>query len=1055
MNLASFSIKRPVTMLMIIAIMLVLGFISFTRLGIDLFPNFVYPGAVVITEYKGASPQEVESMITQPLEQMLSTISNVKNIQSFSSEGNSTVFVEFNWGTDMDMAALDMREQVDFIKPFLPEGAKSPMVIKFDPSMMPVMQLALYGGNDIVQLKNIADDVITKRLLRLEGVASVNVVGGLEREIDINVDPDKLAFYGLSMQQIARTLQAENMNLPGGTVSQGKKDYLIRTTAQFKDISEIENLPIPLPQGGTISLKNLAEIKDTHKEVSTIARFNGKPSITMMIRKQSSYNTVQVANRIKAEMEKIKKVVPEGIGYVPVLDQAEFIEKSIGNVTSNAITGALLAVLVLYLFLRNLRTTVIIALSIPISIIATFVLIYFNHLTLNMMSLGGLALGVGMLVDNSIVVLENIFRHRQEGEEAITAAISGTNEVSMAVTASTLTTIAVFLPIVFVQGITAQFFKELALTVTFSLLSSLAAALTVVPLFSSRLIQATGAAGGSTIRGAAGNGLFRIINISLDSFSRFYERTEKNYGRLLKWSLSHRKLVVIFAAALFILSIVLIPLIGTEFLPQSDTGMITVSVKMPDGTNLDETDKFVSQIEQKLKGIKEIDGVLANVGSSTSYLEDSSQQSKNVANIAVVLKSLSERKRSSQDVAEEIRKITGRMPGAEVKVDTMSSMDFGGGGTLKPISISIKGDDFDKLKEISDRVVDIVKSVPGTREVESSLERGKPELDIKVDRDKAALYGLSTSQVAQAVNSAVAGSTATKYKVGGDEVDVVIKAQKNLIDDISKVRNLLIPSPSGALITLGDVARVEKSIGPVTIDRDDQTRVVTITGDVVGRAAGTVNNEIQKKLAAISLPEGYSFKMGGEQEQMMESFRDLFLAFILAVILVYMVMAAQFESLSQPLGIMFTVPLAIIGVVFALLVTRRHLNMPAFIGIIMLAGIVVNNAIVLVDFINQLRHKGMSREEAIIKAGPLRLRPILMTTLTTVLGLFPLALGLGEGGELRAPMATAVIGGLTFSTLLTLVVIPVIYTILEDIGSIWKRIRIGKRRRAVTAEKSR
>lgn len=1048
MNLASFSIKRPVTMLMIIAIVLVLGFISLTRLGIDLFPNFVYPGAVVITEYSGASPQEIESLVTQPLEETLSTISNVKNIQSFSSEGSSTVFVEFNWGTNMDMAALDMREKVDLIKPFLPEGVKSPMVVKFDPSMMPIMQIALYGGNDVVQLKNIADDVITNRLLRLEGVAQVNVLGGLEREIDIYVDPDKLAFYGLSMEQISKTLQIENMNLPGGTVSQGKKDYLIRTTAQFKDVSEIQNLPIALPRGGSIPLKDIAEVKDTHKQISTISRYNGKPSITLMIQKQSSYNTVQVSDRVKAEMENIKKMVPAGIDYVPVLDQSDFIKKAIGNVTSNAVSGAILAILVLYLFLRNVRSTIIIALSIPISIIATFVLIYFNHLTLNMMSLGGLALGVGMLVDNSIVVLENIFRHRQEGEEAISAAISGTNEVSMAVTASTLTTVAVFLPIVFVQGITAQFFKELALTVTFSLLSSLVAALTVVPLFSSRLMHVSFEPEETVDKNHPKNRILAAIAWPLDVFMKFYSRLEQSYGRLLRWALHHRKLVVIFSLALFILSIALIPLVGFEFMPQSDAGMINISVKLPDGTNLEETDRFVANLEEKLKSIPEIKGVLASIGSSTSFME--SNNSKNTASIAINLLPLSERKRSAQDVAEEIRNITGKMPGAEVKVNTVSSMDLGGGGLLKPISISIKGDDFDRLKQISDEVVAIVKAVPGTREVESSMESGKPELDIKIDRDKAALYGLSTAQIAQAVNSAVAGTTATKYKVGGDEIDVVIKVEENLIDDIEKVRNLLIPNPSGALITLGDVASVEKSIGPVTINRDDQTRVVTVTGDVMGRAAGTVNNEIQEKLQKLNLPEGYSFKMGGEQEQMMESFRDLSLAFILAVILVYMVMAAQFESLSQPFGIMFTVPLAIIGVVLALLMTGRHFSMPAFLGVIMLAGIVVNNAIVLVDFINQLRHKGLSREEAIVKAGPIRLRPILMTTLTTVLGLLPLALGLGEGGELRAPMATTVIGGLTFSTLLTLVVIPVVYTILEDIGSIWKRVRF-KRQRATSA----
>jgi HAE1 family hydrophobic/amphiphilic exporter-1 len=647
-----------------------------------------------------------------------------------------------------------------------------------------------------------------------------------------------------------------------------------------------------------------------------------------------------------------------------------------------------------------------------------------------------------MLVDNSIVVLENIFRHRQEGEGALEASVSGSNEVAMAVTASTLTTVAVFLPIVFVQGITAQFFKELALTVTFSLLSSLIVSLTIVPLFSSRLMALPENPGRTAAK--QDSGIKRILSRLLDAFAGFYEKLEQQYGSLLKWALSHRKTVVLVSLVLFVFSMALLPVVGTEFLPQSDSGTIDITVKMPDGTNLDTTDGYVARLEDRIKSIREVQGIMANVGTSTSNIGGESGQS-NMASVTVKLVPMSERKRSSQEVAEEIRKIAQSMAGAEVKVRATSAIDFGGSGLLKPISIEIKGDDFARLKEISEKVADIVKSVPGTREVESSLERGRPELVISIDREKATLYGLSSAQIARAVNSAVAGSTATKLKVGGDEIDVVIKAEENLVDQVEKVKSISIPSPSGALITLADVAAVEKSTGPVTINRDDQTRAVTVTGEVVGRAVGTVNREIQRRLEGIKLPEGYSIKMGGEQEQMVEAFRDLILAFILAVILVYMVMAAQFESLVQPFVIMFTVPLALIGVVFALLVTARHFNMPAFIGVIMLAGIVVNNAIVLVDYINQLRHKGMSRTEAIIKAGPVRLRPILMTALTTILGLLPLALGLGEGGEMRAPMATAVIGGLTISTLLTLVVIPVVYTIMEDIVKIWtgfwKRIR--------------
>lgn len=1035
MNLARFSIKRPVTTLMIIAVVLVLGFISFSRLGIDLFPEFSFPVGVVMTQYQGASSHEVENLITKPLEQVLSTMNNVKNIQSLSSEGNSTIIVEFNWGTNMDIATQDIREKIDLIEPYLPSDAKAPMIVKFDPSMMPVMQIALYGSDDIVQLKEIAEDVIESRLLRIEGVASVGISGGLERQIAISVDPDKLSFYGLSMPQLASKLQMENINLPGGNVNQGKKQYNIRTQAEFEDISEIENMPIPLPQGGTIPLKSIAKVEDTYKDISTIARYNGKPSIALTIQKQSGYNTVQVAKKVKSEMAKIAKEIPVEIGYEMILDQSDFIEFSINNVKNNAITGGIIAVMVIYLFLQNLRSTLVIGLSIPISIIATFVLVYFSNITLNMMSLGGLALGIGMLVDNSIVVLENIYSHRIKGKDPETAAIWGTNEVAMAITASTLTTVAVFLPIVFVQGMTAQLFKQLALTVTFSLLSSLFVALTIVPLLSSRLMTQIDVAEIFSEEDSK-KGILSLLK----KFKDLYVRVEQKYSNLLKWSLTHRKAVIIPLVMLFVISMALVPLIGAEFLPHSDAGSISISVKLPYGTNLDETDRFVSELVDRIKEIPEIEGIMESIGSAGEMAGLSGSDSSE-ASITLQLVPLNERQRSAEEVAEEIRKITMDMAGAEIKVRAVSSMDFAGGGSLESISIEISGDDLDELDEIAREVSEIVKATPGAREVKTSLDEGKPELVIKIDRDKATMYGLTSAQIAQTINSAISGSVATKYKVGGDEIDVVIKSDKELVDDISKVQDLLIPSATGAFLTLRDVAKVEKSTGPVTIVRQNQARQVTVTGTVVGRDIGTVNREIQQKLNELHLPEGYSIKMGGEQEQMMESFSDMLLVFVLAVILVYMVMAAQFESLKHPFVIMFTVPLALIGVVLALLLTGHTINIISLIGVIMLAGIVVNNAIVLIDFINQLRESGMSRNEAIITAGPARLRPILMTTLTTVLGLVPLSLGIGEGGELGAPMAVSVIGGLTFSTLLTLIVIPVVYTIFEDWGDILARYR--------------
>ncbi|KYO68047.1 efflux RND transporter permease subunit [Thermovenabulum gondwanense] len=1027
MSFASFSIKRPVTMLMIILVILVLGFVSLTRLGIDLLPNFSFPIAVVVTEYSDAGPQEVENMVTKPLEQIIATVKNVKSISSISNEGYSTVIVQFNWGTNMDFATLDLREKIDMVKAYLPSGVKSPQIFKFDPSMLPVMEVAVYGMDDISQLKKYAEDEIKPKLLRAEGVASVDIVGGTEREIHIKVDPSKLIFYGITMDNIARALQMENLNLSGGSIAYGDRDYLVRVLSEFKSVSQIENLPITLPSGITIPLKDIARVEDTHKDIATISKYNGKPSITLVIQKQSDYNTVKVADKVQKELDNIKKSAGENLYFVPIFDQAEFIKKAINRVVGNAYSGALLAVLIIYLFLGNLRTTLIIGLSIPISIISTFILVYFNHLTLNMMSLGGLALGVGMLVDNSIVVLENIFRHRERGEDSIASAINGTNEVTNAIVASTLTTIAVFLPIVFIQGITAQLFKELALTVTFSLLASLAVAITLVPLLSSRLMIAD--------KG-------KKITI-IERFSVFYEKVEKRYRKLLAWALNNRKKVVATATVLFIVSLALIPLVGTEFLPQSDAGMINVSIEMPYGTRLEKVEETVNLVVDRIKNIKEIEGILTNVGVSGSGSGMGfSTTSKNEAQVSIKLVPLSERKRKSAQVADEIRSICRTIPGAKITVRSVSTFDFSGGNLLKPISIVIKGDDLNKLKEISDRVVTAVRSVEGTREVESSLDKGRPEIQIKVDKLKVAFYGLNSAQIAKIIESNLSGFTATKYKYQGEEINVVVKADEDVVSSIDKLENLIIPTPSGGLVTLSQIAEIKKENGPVAINREDQVRAVTVSGAISGRPVGVVNREIEEKLKTIPLPPGYEIKMGGEQEQLVEAFADLSFALILAVLLVYMVMAAQFESLFQPFIIMFSVPLAVIGVVLSLVLTGRNLNVPAFIGVIMLGGIVVNNAIVLIDFINQLRARGYSRTEAILEAGPMRLRPILMTTLTTILGLFPLALGLGEAGELRAPMATVVIGGLTVSTMLTLVVIPVVYTIFEDIG---QRIRFFRK----------
>lgn len=1023
MSLAKLSIKHPVTMVMIIVMVLVLGVVSLNRLGTDLLPNISFPTVMVITTYKGAGPQEIENLVTKPLEQVLSTVSNVKSIRSTSVEGASNITVEFNWGTDMDFAVLEVREKIDLIKDLLPSEVSSPQIYKYDASQIPLMEISVAGKGDLEELKYITEDRIKNRLLQLEGVGMVQVFGGTDKEIHVVVDPEKLMKYGTSMNSIVQALQLENLNLPGGSISYGKRDYLVRINSEFADISDIKNLPIMTATGSVIPLSSLAQVEYA-SETDVLSKLNGKPSVVLVLYKQSGYNTVQVADKVVKELEELKNELPSGTEYSVVFNQADFINKAIGNVASNAVSGGILAIAILYLFLHDLRSTIVIGLSIPISIIATFVLMYFGNLTINLLSLGGLALGVGMLVDNSIVVLDNIFRHREEGEGNVEAAILGTDEVTRAIIASTLTTVVVFLPVVYVQGIAAQLFKELALTVTFSLLASLMVSLTLTPLLCSRL-----KVGGDT------STKVNFLAAFGEKFDRAFSRLLDRYRNALKWALAHRKVVIGVTALVFVLSLVLSPVIGTEFLPKFDMGMVMMTVEMPEGTRKEVLEGTVDEVLSKIKDIPEIENILTIAGFSQT-----GEAADNEASIIIDLKPLAERERDSDEITEEIRTKTAKIPGAKISVLSLAGMMFLGEAS-EAVSIKIKGDDMDELKEISKQVEEIVKSVPGTREVKSSIAEQKPEINIRIKRDVASLYGLNSAYVANYVKSAVQGVVATKLKTGGEEVDVKVVAREDLVDDVEKLKSLAIPTPSGIMLPLSSIATVVKEEGPVSIDREDQSRTIKVTASVVGRFSGDVNSEIQQKLRDLDLPEGYSIEMGGEQEQIMESFGGLTLAFVLAILLVYMVMASQFESLLQPFIIMFTLPLAIIGVVFSLLLTGRSLNIASFIGMITLAGVVVNNGIVLIDFVNQLRERGLSREEAIMRAGPLRVRPILMTTLTTVLGLLPLSLGLGEGGELSASLATVLMGGLTVSTVLTLIVVPVLYTVFEDFGKIFGRKR--------------
>lgn len=1024
MSLPSASVRRPVTTFMAVLVVLVLGAVSLTRLALDLLPKLNLPIAAVVTTYRGAGPQEIETLITRPQEEVLGLVGGVDSILSYSQRDQAIVLVSFTWGTDMNFATLEMREKLDLIRRYLPEGAEAPMVVKADPSMMPIMQYGIAGDGDPGALKRLVEDVFKQRLERLSGVASVGVQGGLEREIVVAVDPLRLEFYGLTLEQVVQALRARNLTLPGGPVRSAGRELMIRTTGEFARLEELRDLPLPAGRGGMIRLRDVAEVRDGYKDVTAYTRLNRKASLSLAIYKETDANTVQVARRVKAEVERIQKELSVPLTVQPVFDQSDFIERSVRGVAQNALLGAVLAVLVLWLFLRDWRPTLIIATAIPISIVATFTLIYFGDLTLNLMSLGGLALGVGMLVDNAIVVLENIYRYRQEGHDLLESAVQGGNEVGMAISASTFTTMAVFLPIVFVEGLASQLFRELALTVSFSLLASLVTALTLVPVLSIKLL---------------GEG-------QLPAEERvFFARVKTAYRRLLEMALRRRRFTLGIAGGLFLASLALAPFIGGEFIPAMDAGSLSISVRMPRGTALEVTNRVVTRIEEVLAARPEVETVLSQVGGGGEFAMLGGGGTGDTAQILVRLWGKDRRRLSSGEVAEELRQALREIPGAEIEVAATSA--FGGqsswGGA--PIQVEIRGDDLAVLKELGDEVARRAREVRGLREVSSSLERGRPELVVRLLPEKAALYGFSAAQAASAIRTAVQGEVATRYRAGGEEVDVRVRLAEEYRRTPAELGRLLLTSPLGAKVPLSEVAELRVEEGPHTIERKGQARIVTVTADLVGRDLGSAVRELRQKLADLPLPPGYHLEYGGQNEEMVNAFRDLTLALLLAVLLVYMIMAAQFESLVHPLTIMFSVPLAGVGVLWALFLTGTHLSVPAFIGIIMLAGIVVNNAIVLVDYINTLRHRGMERDQAILTAGPVRLRPVLMTTLTTVLGLIPLALGRGEGAEMDAPLGITVIGGLSASTLLTLVVVPVVYSIFDDWGRRYQEWRARRR----------
>lgn len=1025
--------------MMVIIAMLIFGFISFPKMAVDLLPEMNLPVAVVATTVDGGTPEEVEKLVTKPIEEAVASIANVDTVQSNSVAGSSLVVIMFNWGTDIDQATLDMRDKVGMIEGMLPDSAGTPKILKFDPNSQPVMTLGLYGKEDIGELKNIADNLIKTNLERIDGVASVGINGGRDRVINITADPNKLEMYGITFDQIRQALNANNITGSAGSVKEGNEKLQIRVKGEYGNVKEIGDTPITIA-GGSIALKDIATIEDTVEDITQLSYFNGKPSLGITITKATGGNTVEVADAVHEELKKIQAELPKGVKLDMILDTSEYIKDSINTVAEHAVLGLIFAVLILFFFLNSARSTLVAAIVIPISVIATFTLMYFTGQTINLISLSGLLLGLGSLVDFSVVIMENIFRQRQEGKSMLQAALEGSKQVGNAVMASALAQIVVFLPIVFVNGIAAELFGPLALTVIFSHIAALIVSLMLVPMLSSRWLTKV------PDEEIYHSGTYKGFNPVM-WFNIGFEKVAKLYGRFLNWALHKRKTVILATIAMLVGSLALFPLVGMEFMPKTDEGQIGISVEMPTGTILEETEQAVSQIENVVKKVPELEHMYTTIGSNGGPAVFASSSS-NIANISMKLVDLSKRSRSTEEISNKIRKELNFLPDAKI---TVAEQSTSGGMTGSAIQVNLHGDDLHVLGDISEIIAGEIKQVAGTTNVKTSLDASKQEFQIVIDQKRASQFGLTTSQILSAVRISFDGQKVTSYRTGDDEIDVKLRMPGYLQQDKTYLDKVRITTPQGGIVALSSVAQIVKEDVPQTITRTNQTREVQVTGDISGRDLASVSKEVQARVDQINLPDGYSVDYGGQNKDMMESFSQLGLAMILAIVLVYMVMAGQFESLFMPFVIMFSIPPTIIGVMIGLLVTGNSMSIMAVIGYILLIGIVVNNAIVLLDYVIHLRKDGMERDEAVLKAGPIRLRPILMTTLATILAILPLAFGGGAGNENQAPMAIVVAFGLSFSTLITLVLIPVVYCWFDDIGAKRKRRKAEKRAKKAKA----
>lgn len=1027
MVLSDVSIKRPVFTTMVMVGLMTLGILAASKLGVDLFPDISFPVVTVITPYPGAGPEEVEQLVTRQIEEAVSAVNGVDEVRSYSRDSVSQVIVQFKLEADIKTAATDVRDKVSAIRNNLPHDIKDPIIQRLDPTALPILTYAVSSHRDSAETRRIVEDVIQPRIEAIDGVAAVNVIGGLERELHVFVDRGRIEALGLSLAQIAQQLGTESFDLPGGRVTTGASELNVKTLGRFRSIDELRALVVAsMPNGAQVHLSDVARVEDGFKEVRTRTRLNGSDAVTFEVQKQGGGNTVAIADAVYGRVKDLEKVLPSDVKLVKAIDQSTFIRNNIHDVTEAIVFGGAMAVLVIFLFMLDWRSTMISSLSLPTSVVTTFLVMSWLGFSFNMMSLLGLSLAIGLLIDDAVVVRENIFRHMERGEDPITAARNGTAEIGLAVMATTFTIVAVFVPVGFMGGIVGRMFKQFGLTVAAAVLVSLFVSFTLDPMMSARVVRAI----------KPGHHEEQKRHPVFGPIVRFYEGMDEYYRETLRWALAHKKTVIAGAIALFFASLFLTPLMGKEFFTPGDRGEFKVNLEMPAGTSLGEMDRVTHDVEKIVRQNSEVRNLFVTVGPN---------EEANKATIRVYTTKSKERTIPQSQIQDDIRKRLTGVPSLKSSVSDIAFIE--GPATELPVTLYVRGDDYVTLQKLARQTLDVMKHVRGIKDPDMSFRAGKPELSVQVDRPRAADLGVSVGALAQTVRLALEGDTVAKYRVGEHDYDIRLQLAPEDRTSIAPIEALTVPATGrrlggaptpGApmaggprLVRVSDVANLLGGTGPGTIERQNRQRQIILMANLSNRSLGDAVADIEAGIAKLDVPAGYTFVFGGNTKNMKETFANMGIAMMVAILFIYFVLASQFESFVHPFTIMLALPLAMVGALLLLFLTGFAIGMPAMIGIILLMGLVTKNAILLVDYTNELRGKGLNIVDALIQAGPTRLRPILMTSAAMVLGMLPTAISRGEGSEFRAPMSIAVIGGVITSTFLTLLVVPVVYTWMD------------------------